>query len=148
MAQLSSGLSSWQNRYWPNITDPNIIGATANPSGDGVSNLLKYALSGDPTTAGDSMLPQVGTTLINGQHYLTLTYLQRTDDPSLLYEVVGSSDLSVPLANWVVQTQSITADQSNLPDAYIRVTIVDSVPIETGPNGRFLKLRVTQSGSP
>jgi hypothetical protein len=90
------------------------------------------------------MLPKIGTTLINGQHFLTLTYLQRTDDPSLLYEVVGSNDLAVPLANWTVQTQSVTADQSNLPNSYIRVTIVDSVPIETGSNGRFLKLRVTQ----
>ena len=147
VSQLSTGLSAWQNRYWPNVTDPSIIGANANPSGDGVSNLLKYALGGDPTMADDSMLPQVGTTLINGQHFLTLTYLQRTDDPGLLYEAVASNDLSVPLANWTVQTQTLTADQSNLPDFYSRVTIVDSVPIESGPTGRFMKLRVTQSAS-
>jgi hypothetical protein len=148
VSQLSAGLNAWQNRYWPNVTDPNVIGASANPSGDGVSNLLKYALGGDPTMADDSMLPRVGTTVINGQHFLTLTYLQRTDDPSLLYEVVASNDLSTPLADWTVQTQPIAADQSNLPDSYIRVTVVDSVPVETGPSGRFLKLRVTQSGGP
>jgi len=147
VSQLSSGLGAWQNRYWPNITDPSIIGATANPSGDGISNLLKYSLGGDPTIADDSMLPKVGTTLINGQHFLTITYLQCTDDPTLLYEAVGSNDLSVPLANWTVQTQSVTADQTNVPDSSVRVTIVDSVPIETGPTGRFLKLRVTQSAS-
>lgn len=147
VSQLSTGLGAWQDRYWPNVTDPSIIGATANPSGDGIGNLLKYALGGDPTIADDSMLPRVGTTLIDGQHFLTLTCLQRTDDPSLLYEVVGSNDLSAPLAAWTVQTQSIAADQSNLPDSFIRVTIVDSVPIEIGSNGRYLKLRVTQSVS-
>jgi hypothetical protein len=148
VAQLSVGLNAWQNRYWPNVTDPAIIGPTANPSGDGVNNLLKYALNGDPTVPDDSVLPQIGTTLAGGKHYLTLTYLQRTDDPALLYEVVGSDDVTAALATWTVQTQTITADQTNLPDTFIRVTVVDSTAIETGPAGRFLKLRVTQSGSP
>jgi len=144
---LTIGFGGWQNKYWPGIVDPNIIGPDANPSGDALNNLLKYALGGDPTVPDDSILPVVGMDVVAGQHFLTLTYLQRTDDATLLYEVVGSNDLSAPLATWTVQTQAGTADQSNLPAGFIRVKIIDSVPVETGTVHRFLKLRVTQTSN-
>jgi len=147
VSTLASGFAGWQNKYWPGVTDPNIIGPNANPSGDGLVNLLKYALGGDPTVPDDSILPVVGMDVVAGQHFLTLTYRQLQNDPTLLYEVVASNDLSVSLANWTVQTQTETTDQSAAPSGFILVKIIDSVPVETGTVHRFLKLRVTQTGN-
>lgn len=147
VASLSSGFGAWQANYWPGVTDPNIIGPNADPDGDGLSNLLEYALGGDPTKPDDSILPVVGTDAVNGQHFLTLTYLQRTGDATLFYEVVASNDLSTPLADWTVQTETVTVDQTSVSTGFVRVKIRDSVPIETGPVRRFLKLRVTQTGN-
>jgi hypothetical protein len=147
VSQLTTGFSGWQNKYWPGVTDPNIIGPNANPSGDGLDNLLKYALGGDPTVPDDSILPVVGMDLVAGQHFLTLTYRQLQGDPTLLYEVVASNDLSVSLASWTVQTQTETTDQSAAPPGFILVKVIDSVPVETGSVHRFLKLRVTQTGN-
>ena len=141
----TAGMGAWQNRYWPGVTDPKIIGPNADPDGDGLSNLLEYALGGDPTKPDDSVLPVVGMDAVNGQHFLTLTYRQRPDDPNLLYEVVSSDDLSVPLANWTVQTQVVSTSPS--PDGLNLVKVRDSTPVETGPVRHFLKLRVTQTSN-
>jgi hypothetical protein len=146
-ATLTSGFSAWQSKYWPGITDPNIIGPYADPSGGGLDNLLEYALGGDPTKPDDSILPVAGVDVVGGQHFLTLTYRQLQGDPTLLYEVVASNDLSVPLANWTVQIQAEPTDQSAAPPGFMLVKVRDSVPIEGGSIHRFLKLRVTQTSN-
>ncbi len=144
---FTSGFGGWQSKYWPGVTDPNIIGPYADPSGGGLNNLLEYALGGDPTVPDDSILPVVGEDVVNGQHFLTLTYRQLQGDSTLLYEVVASNDLSVPLANWTVQTQTEPTDQSSAPVGFTLVKVVDSVPLEGGSVHRFLKLRVTLTGN-
>ena len=45
-------INSWRVKYFgSNATNNAIAGDTANPSGDGISNLMKYALGLDPTIA-------------------------------------------------------------------------------------------------
>jgi hypothetical protein len=60
--------NTWAASY---SLDPSGNGApTANPSGDGVVNLLKFALGGSPNVAGSTTLPVVATSGAN----LTFTY--------------------------------------------------------------------------
>jgi len=54
---------------FPCITDPNIIGDSANPAGDGLSNLLKYALNFDPTKQSATSGILIGTIQANGHTY-------------------------------------------------------------------------------
>jgi hypothetical protein len=144
MQSVPSSFNDWQQHYWPGVTDPAIIGSAADPDGDGIYNLIEYALGADPTVADDSVLPEIGIETIDGQRYLTLTYRHRTDDPALKCEVVGSNDLAVPLTDWTVQTQTMTVNQDGLPAGMERVKVRDSVPIDGGPDHRYLRLRVTQ----
>ena len=139
------GYAGWAEHYWPGVTDPNIVGQHADPDGDQIDNLLEYALGGDPTVLDDSILPAIGSEIVSGHRVLTLTYLHRTDDTTLLYEVIGSDSLFAPLATWTVQPQAIQVDQTNVPAGMERIKISDSVPIESGPSHRYLRLRVTTS---
>lgn len=139
-------LQNWKQKYFPGITDPNMIGDTANPSGDGFSNLLKYALNIDPTKQSANSGILIGTTQANGHTYLTLTYVVRTDDPNLTYTVVGSNSPTGTGSPWTAQTQSITVSQNGVPANMQRFEVQDSQPIDTDAPRRFLKLQVTNTG--
>jgi len=145
LESVPSTFKDWQQHYWPETTDPAIIGLTADPDGDGINNLLEYALDADPTVADDSVLPEIGVETVDGRRYITLTYRRRTDDSALNYEVLGSEDLATPLSNWAVQSQTMTVNQDGLSPDMERVKVRDSVAIEGGPLHRYLRLRVTQS---
>jgi hypothetical protein len=136
---------SWQQANWPLTDDILVVGPTANPDGDQMNNLLEYALDSDPTQPDDSKLPEVGISTVGGQRYMTLTYRRRTGDLTLRYEVIASDDLMAPVQGWTVQTQTEPASQTNLPAGLERITVRDSVSIESGPAGRYLKLRITQA---
>ncbi len=118
------------------LTNPAVVGPNANPAGDGLPNLLKYAFGLDPTqsdaTAG---LPVVGS--VGGA--LTLTYIQRTDISDITYVVEVSSDL-VTWSSGVTYTQQI----SSIPiDAQHNQVTVKALPV-VGATARFIRLKVTQ----
>ncbi len=105
-------------------------GATDDPDGDGVPNLLEFALGLDPAVGdinGDG-LPVVET----AGGFLTLTYV-RTQPSDVIYEVQATSDLSA--------TGSWSADgvTQGTPDAEGVTTA--SIPL-SGPR-LFLRLHVT-----
>lgn len=139
------GFQAWQDQYWPGETDPAIIGPNADPDRDRLNNLLEYALGADPTVADDTALPQISLEAIAGEHVLVLTFLRRTDDAELRYEVVASDTLHAPLATWAVQSTALTVDQSGVPAGFERVKIRDNASTETGPAQRYLRLRVTRT---
>ncbi len=47
--------------------------ADANPSGDGVANIFKFAFGGNPLVSDLDILPVIGTTVISDEVYLTYT---------------------------------------------------------------------------
>lgn len=53
IAAPQPGYATWIDGYFPGISDPAIIGPTADPDHDGVPNLLEYAMKGDPTSTSD-----------------------------------------------------------------------------------------------
>ncbi len=140
-------LQNWKQKYFPGITDPNIIGDSANPSGDGLSNLLKYALNFDPTKQSPNSGILIGTIQANGHTYLTLTYVVRTDDPNLSYAVVGSNSPTGTNSPWTTQSQNITVSQDGVAANMQRFEVQDSQPIDTGLPRRFMKLQVTNTGA-
>jgi hypothetical protein len=89
--RLPPPLDLWkQAQFGDRANDPSVAGDLADPAGDGVSNILKYALGLDPHTAASrESLPVQG--LEGG--LLTLTYTKIKAATDISYNVVWSHDL-------------------------------------------------------
>jgi len=105
---------------------------TLDTDGDGLPNLLEYALGSSPTSATSANPPTSQLSTLNTQQYLQLSFT-RIADPFLTYTVQGSSDLSTWSDLWTSTGSANTAGS---------VIITDSLP--ASPK-RFLRLKVTTS---
>jgi autotransporter-associated beta strand protein len=112
--------------------DPSL---TADAENDGITNLMEYALGGNPLRSDPSILPDAR--LDTGT--LVLSFL-RTADPDLLYEVRAGSDLTALPDTW--QTIWSSTGAANLRGL---VEVADTPP-SPAPPARFLRLRVSRHG--
>jgi len=110
--------------------NPAISGDLVDLSGDGIPNLLAYALGLNPTNSAGQLLT-VGTT----NDFLTLTYLRPHPAPAdLLY----LGEVSDALLDWMTNTVESAIDNGNGTET---VTTSDTVPTSS-TNQRFIRLRV------
>jgi predicted component of type VI protein secretion system len=126
-----TGLAAWIAADYSSLTGDDAL-PTADPDGDGIANLLEYALDGDPTASDTNVLPTVGTTTSGSETKLTLTFTPQVIT-GLTYTVEASSDLS----DW-----SNTTDITALLAVGIAYTHIDSTALSAGTK-RFLRLKVT-----
>jgi hypothetical protein len=102
----------------------------ADLDGDGVSNLLEYALAGDPASAASAPSPTLSIDSVGGT-FLMLTFTRAKADAT--YQVEGSNDL-VTWATLATNPGALGA----------QATYTDTVDLSTAsPARRFLRLRVT-----
>jgi uncharacterized protein (TIGR02597 family) len=146
----ASLVDAWRDKNWPGVSDPGIIGNEANPAGDGYPNLMKYALGADPTKA-EGTLTTIGTVTVGGMTYLALTYVVRTDDPTLTFAVQAGNSLMAG-GIWTDLDGiacGISVDQSDVPDGFQRVTVRDSQPVsDPAASRRYLRLKVNEVHGP
>ncbi len=136
-------IDAWREEFWPGITDPSIIGNNADPDGDGLKNLLEYALGMDPTQPGWDRLPVLGTVELGGKRYLTLTYERRANDATLAFEGITSGQAGAPEEEWILGTMPETLpDQNGVAPGMTRERVRDLTALEDAGPRRFLKLRV------
>ncbi|MCC5790853.1 MAG: fibronectin type III domain-containing protein [Opitutales bacterium] len=128
----------WQNIYFTSeeLNDPELEetlwGAMADPDGDGIPNLLEYALGGNPLVASTQILPALTTLTIDEEDYIALV-ISRNPDADLLYTVETSTDL----LNWQSGTEHVVI-VSETPDNLV----VRSVEPVENDSRRFMRLRV------
>ena len=96
---VSSGYATWSAGISWGGADPS---AEADPNGDGINNLLAYALDLPPVApvpSGDRLRTEIDTATANGP-WLSLTYRQKSAATDLTYQVETSSNISTwsPLA--------------------------------------------------
>lgn len=134
----SASWDAWRLTHFSaaQLADTSVSGMTASPHGDGVANLLKYALNLNPLTASTDGLPTLGQT--NG--FLTLTYTRRKPPTDLQYIVEAADNLA---GEWSANgvSEVVLNDNGTLQT----VVAADSVPIKDAPK-RFLRLRVIWTG--
>ena len=127
---LSTPFEDWQlAQFGADASDPLIAGADADPSEDGVNNLLKYAFFLDPNATSFEGMPEVS---VSGG-VATLIYTRALAATDLVY----SAECSTNLVDWDpvgVAEQILSSD----PDTE---EIAVSVPI--GPTVKFFRVRVT-----
>ncbi|MCS6243853.1 MAG: hypothetical protein H2172_08375 [Opitutus sp.] len=122
-----TALQAWRNANLGSATATGNAADLADPDGDGIPNLLEYALGLSPSTTNPTGLP---TSTLDPTGKLTLTFLRARSD--VTYTVQGSSDL----ATWTdLATNPGTVSQT------VAVAVTDKPPV--GATKRFLRLRVT-----
>jgi hypothetical protein len=132
----------WIAGYFPGITDPNIIGMTADPDVDHAANLLEFALGMNPTNTELPPFaphqpgpPTAGIQTINGTNYLVLVVQRPIGRLGIAY--VG--EVSPDLVTW---SPGVTVGSpANNGDGSETVVFRDLVPAAEAPL-RFMRLRV------
>ena len=136
----SPGLAAWKITH--GVSD---LGA--DPDGDGMDNLLEYALRRHPGRPDATGAIVAGREQLGGTAYLTLTYRRPHDEWAAIpagadagYDGVGYTvETSTDLASW--QADPALISQTLTPDfSGPMVTVTARVPADA--TGRFLRLRV------
>jgi hypothetical protein len=122
-------LQAWRQQVFGTTLNSGSASDTANHSGDGIPNLMKYALGLNPLSTNAAAKPLA--ILTNGCLQITFT---RTNDPTLLYAVEGTSDFS----SWIPVWSSTGSSNTNGP-----ITVRDTNSPVSSTTRRFLRLRVT-----
>ncbi len=129
-------LETWRDNYFGN---PSNVGTGANgasPAGDGVQNLIKYALGLNPTNpATAAQLPSGGIQPAGGTNYLTLTVNRAAEPPDITYIVEVCSNL---LGGWI----SGPPNTVTLTNTAAQLVVRDNTPVPAA-TARFIRLRVT-----
>jgi hypothetical protein len=147
-------VQTWRaHTFGANSNNPAISGDNADPNGNGIPNLMEYALHGDAvgSTTGASILPQASPNQSTGALQLGFTRYQDRDDITLTVQandaLTGTwTNLaqSVDGAPFTVITSGATVSESGSGNA-ISVTVGDLYQM-TDPSHphRFLRLMVTR----
>jgi len=148
----TTGQTTWSWVFANGLTGANAL-ATANPKGDGIENLLKYAFNLNPNVAysgpssiitptGSAGLPLVDTINVSGVDYLQITYVRRINENSIAYMPEFSSTLGDPMS-WEDATNNPTTI-TPIDGIWERVTVRDSLPTSAVP-ARYGRVCVTES---
>ena len=132
MEVVSSPFVAWQiENFEGDAENPLIAGPLADPSGDRVVNIIKYAHLLDPNVATQNGLPVIGQDGGN----LTITYVKNRAATDLIYEVEWSTNLT----DWITEGVSEVITDDTPPDHQI---ITASIARGVDPV-KFARLRVT-----
>ena len=132
-------INDWRVQFFgANATNSNIAGDFAAPAGDGIPNLMKYALGLNPTNAINTPLI---VTAFNANGYFTLSYTRPDPQPvDVNYAVNTSSNLLTWLTNSSSVSVSAIAFNTNFTSA--TVTIQEQPPAR---NQSFFRLSVSRN---
>jgi hypothetical protein len=137
--QSLGGIAAWRQKWFDN---PENAGAGADLNdyaGDGVKNLVKYALGLDPgqpaQNGGVAFSEGVGGAL-------SVTFNRRKDASDVTYRVEASSDLR---SGWTEIWSSATNSYPGGTNDVFSQTVTDVMPAESSPSGlRFIRFNVSR----
>lgn len=127
----------WQQLHFTSseLNDPAVSGDLADPSGDGIPNILKYAFNLNPRISSRSGLPE--ELIVDGK--LTLKFNIAKAATDIVYQVEVSDDL-VTWKSGDGETQTVSAIDGG--DVW-KITVRD-LASTSGNAKRFIRVRVTR----
>jgi len=129
-------LEQWRiAKFGSNSTNPAIAGDNSDPDGDGLQNIVEYALGRDPLVADSTNLYSI----TNEAGYFCLVYQRAIAATDVTFIVEVKDDV---LGAWTtsVQTPEIIDDGNGVNET---VRVRDTVPMSTAPH-RYMRLRITK----
>ncbi len=144
-------IDSWRYaKFGINATNTAMTAATATPAGDGIRNLIKYALALDPLHVSTAGLPRVQTQPVNDLRYLALQFTHAPSASDITCTVQTSddcvhwSDGSRYGAAGDLPANSFTTEVSRTSSNGVEtITVRDNTDIDSAPR-RFMRVRVAQ----
>jgi hypothetical protein len=141
---VQSPIAAWQSQHFSDSSAPGAA-LDADPDGDGLSNLMEFALAADPMAASPG--PSAEEVILDANPYLSLTYRRRSggsgDSASgytadgILYRVLAGHDLQSWGPTGIVE---ISVNDQGDGSEIVTVRLDQPVPQETL---QFLRLQVT-----
>ncbi|MEW6158275.1 MAG: Ig-like domain-containing protein, partial [Verrucomicrobiota bacterium] len=117
------------------LTNPGLSGDSSDPDGDGVKNLLEYALGLDPRKK-DGLLPKAEVR--EGRLTLSFARSKSANDVSLIVEA------SPDLMEWSATPDWIEISEEPAGNDFVTLTARFKFPVDVAPKG-FLRLRVLRN---
>jgi hypothetical protein len=144
-------MDSWRHvKFGVNATNAAVTAATANPSGDGIVNVVKYALALEPLQNSTASLPvsQTQTTGTTGYLSLRFTHAATASDVTCTVQVSSAlgtwDDGSRYGGSGDITANTYTTQVSRTNSNGIETIVVrDNTAMNSVPR-RFMRLRVTQ----
>ena len=119
---------------------------TAILTADGIPNLAKYAFGLDPRATATGSYPTISLTMLNGNSYLTLTYVQPEPAPLDLNYVVQVSGDRV---TWISGPSAAVTLSTTVANGFATVVVRDAVPINSMTSfGRYIRLSIDRRSQP
>ncbi|HEX7260787.1 MAG TPA: hypothetical protein VF258_03145, partial [Luteolibacter sp.] len=126
-------LADWQQHTWPGVSNPDLIAPDKDPDGDGIKNLLEWALHLDATQFDTAQID-----LETQGELIEYRYTRRNTTPGeAVFQVVWSDDFHETWSSAGVSAEIIT------PLTATAESVLVTIP--AGNNGkRFVRLGVTK----
>ncbi len=143
---LASIYDSWTGFTPEQHSDTALSAPGADPNGDGVSNLLAYALDLDPLSAATALnLPHAETSTAGADTFLSLAYRKNAKAIDIAYTVQTSTDLSVwtdAVPDGLNVIEETTDPDPDADGSAKRIRVRIKVPANEPRH--FLRLKVTR----
>lgn len=123
----ASPFETWMSSNFPSLTSNN--GATDDADGDGLNNLVEFALSGDPTSGSNQGLQRHSVETISNTPYLTYTFACRDG------AVFSGSGPTTAAVNGVTYSLRATDDLSAFTLGLTEVTPAITTGLGAAPSG-------------
>ena len=138
---VQTPFAAWQGTYFtPADVSAGLSAPNATPAGDGITNLMKYALNLNPKVNGSASLPTESITSTGGSRYLTLTYTKVVAATDIMYLVEVSGDMQT----WSSGSgATATVSSTTSPDGKTQAVVVRDLTAQSSAGKRFIRLKVT-----